>query len=145
MGGKKNWWVKRELAQQRREDAGIGLIDLHATMGATWGYSLRRSLEPEARPWKHFVPYYLRKVYGAELGAGTRLLTSNYSFTSIVDLPRGAITEKMRQAFKAQGSLPRMKSVQRAWHETPGDAEQQRGSAERHPEVFPPPARRSVF
>jgi hypothetical protein len=108
----KRTWVEMELARQRKEDAGLGLVDAHSTLRATWAYTLRRALEAEPRPWKHFVRYHLRRAYGPDLGAGTQLLTSNYTYATICALPRGAITEKMRQAFKGYGAMPRLRAAQ---------------------------------
>ena len=56
--------------------------------------------------------YYLRKAYGNCLAEGSQLLTANYSYAAIAEMPTGAITPKMRQAFAAYGALPRLHSIQ---------------------------------
>ena len=105
-------WVKQSLAKQRIEDTGLGMIDAAACMQGMWGHAIRKVMDPEARPWKNFAHYYLRRTYGTALGEGTAMLTANYSFAKIVKLPKGEITEKMRQAFKAYGSLPKLRPSQ---------------------------------
>ena len=102
-------WIKRDLAKQRKDDGGIGHIDIQGIMESIWATTITRAMEPETRPWKNFVYYYLRRTYGETLGKGLKLLTSNFSYALITQLPVGTITEKMRQAFKAYGNLPRFR------------------------------------
>ena len=105
-------WIKQELALQRKEDCGLNLATARHTMQAAWAGAIRRLMEPAPQPWKHFARHYVRKAYGNTLGKGTMMLTANVSYSIITDLPRGAITEKMRQAFTNAGKLPRLRPMQ---------------------------------
>lgn len=108
-------WLTNELAYQHKDDGGRGHINIRQSMQAihVYGHTIRQALDPAPRPWKNFIFYYLRRAYGHTLGTGKALLTCNYSFQCIVDLPLGDITEKMRQAFKSYGNLPRLQALQR--------------------------------
>jgi len=124
--GKHNW-ITKELARQRKEDGGLGHVQLQPHMEAVWAHTMRRCLEPDHRPWKNFVCYYLRRAYGAELSQGKQLLTSNMSFATITELPSCDITEKSRQAFKAFGALPKLQVQQRR---TRGGSEEEQKAQE---------------
>ena len=81
-------------------------------MGATWAHAIHRLLEPERRQWKNFGRYYIRRAYGARLALnGHRLITANYSWHKITQLPDGDITERMRQAFLHAGGMPRLRDA----------------------------------
>ena len=99
--------VKDDLARQPQAEFGLGALDLGTHLRSMWASCIRDVLEPAARPWKNFVAYALRKVYGPELASGKELLTSNYSFAAVESQPVNSITESMRCALTAWGSLPR--------------------------------------
>ena len=81
-------------------------------MGATWAHAVHKLLEPERRQWKNFGRYYIRRAYGARLALnGNRLITANYSWHKITQLPVGDITERMRQAFLHAGGMPRLRDA----------------------------------
>ena len=106
----KRSWIRRDLAIQRKCDGGIALPDIRAHMGATWAHAVHKLLEPERRQWKNFGRYYIRRAYGARLALnGSRLITANYSWHKITQLPVGDITERMRQAFLHAGGMPRLR------------------------------------
>ena len=134
----KVWWITKELARQRREDGGVGHLHLPHHMQAVWANELRRCLEPDARPWKNFVAYYLRREYGAALSHGKQLLTTNMSFCTLTELPDGLITERARQAFKAFGSLPRLQAHQKR---TRGGNEEAQGAERERLQQAATPAR----
>ena len=104
-------WVAAKTAMQRRQDGGIAMPHVRSEVEAAWADSVLQLLNGQPRPWKNFSRYQLRRVYG-EVGRGTRMLTANYSFRKLVEVEPGAITEKMRQAFRVYGSLPRLVPAQ---------------------------------
>ena len=122
--GKSNW-VRLNQARQRRQDGGLGTIDVRATLRAEWASRIRKVLEPSAEgaePWKNYTLYYLRQAYGPELSQGKRLLTANLSYHRVTSMKAGKITERARQAFKAYGALPRLRpaQVKKPWEQGAG-------------------------
>ena len=128
-------WIKESTAKQRRPDGGLDLIDPAVDMRARWAASIPKLLDPHDRPWKHFARYYLRRAYGSSLSEGTRLLTANIGFHRVTTLPKDAITEKMRQAFRAHGDLPRPQPMQARAGEQSETARSRAAAPEREREI----------
>ena len=128
-------WIRESTAKQRHEDGGLELIDPHTTMRARWASAIPKLLDPHERPWKNFARNYLRRAYGDLLATGTRLLTANIGFHCVTTMPAGAITEKMRQAFRAYGDLPRPQPMQARAAEQSERARRSAAAPEREREI----------
>ena len=104
-------WMEKAVALQTREDGGFAMPSVQSELEAAWVNMTLQAMKVAARPWTNFIRYQLQRAYG-KMGEGTRLLTANLSYQTLVDAPVGAITEKMRRAFEVYGALPRIQPMQ---------------------------------
>ena len=98
---------------QPRAEGGNGHMHIRRHLEAAWHkQGLEVICSADARPWKNYYAYYVRRHMPA-LGIGRAALASNLRFAPIRKLKAGQITGVAKQVFEALGSAPSIRPCAR--------------------------------
>ena len=105
--------TQRSARLQPRAEGGWGHMHIRRHLEAGWHkQGLEVICSADARPWKNYYAYYVRRHMPA-LGIGRAALASNLRFGPIRKLKAGQITGVAKQVFEALGSAPSIRPCAR--------------------------------